>query len=40
LLRMAEGFAASSEGKFDVKACFYGVKLNGKPNWNPPTAKD
>lgn len=29
-----------SDGKFDVKACFYGVKLNGKPSWNPPAAKD
>lgn len=29
-----------SDGKFDIKACFYGVKLNGKPSWNPPAAKD
>ncbi len=40
LLRLAETCANSSDGKFDVKACFFGVKLNGKPNWNPPTAKD
>jgi hypothetical protein len=40
LLKLAEGIANSSEGKFDIKACFYGVKLNGKPNWNPPTGKD
>jgi hypothetical protein len=37
---MAENCAAASEGKFDIKSCFYGVKLNGKPNWNPPTTKD
>jgi hypothetical protein len=40
LLKLAESCANTSEGKFDVKACFFGVKLNGKPNWNPPTAKD
>ena len=40
LLRLAESVANQSEGKFDIKACFFGVKLNGKPNWNPPTAKD
>lgn len=40
LLRHAEGCANTSEGKFDIKACFFSVKLNGKPNWNPPSAKD
>ena len=40
LLRIAEGAANVSEGKFDVKACFYGVKLNGKANWSPPVSKD
>ena len=40
LLRIAEGAANASEGKFDLKACFYGVKLNGKGNWNPPASKD
>ena len=40
LLKLADSAANSSEGKFDVKACFYGVKMNGKPNWNPPTTKD
>lgn len=23
-----------------MKACFFGVKLNGKANWNPPSSKD
>lgn len=40
LLKLAESVANQSEGKFDVKACFFGVKLNGKPNWNPPAGKD
>jgi hypothetical protein len=40
LLKLAESVANQSEGKFDIKACFYGVKLNGKPNWNPPAGKD
>lgn len=39
-MQIAEKAAANSEGKFDVKACFQGVKLNGKPSWNPPTTKD
>ena len=29
-----------SEGKFDIKSCFVGVKINGKPNWSPPVTKD
>ena len=40
LLRIAESTSLASEGKFDIKACFFGVKLNGKANWNPPTSKD
>lgn len=40
LLIIAEKAALKSEGKFDTKACFNGVKLNGKANWNPPTLKD
>lgn len=40
LLRIAEGAANVSEGKFDTKGCFYSVKLNGKANWNPPVSKD
>ena len=40
LLKIAEGAVASSDGKFDIKGCFYGVKLNGKANWNPPASKD
>jgi putative alpha-1,2-mannosidase len=30
LLRLGESVANQSEGKFDLKACFFGVKLNGK----------
>jgi len=26
-------------GAFDQKACFAGVKYNGKGNWNPPTQR-
>jgi hypothetical protein len=37
LLLIAEKATAASDGKFDMKSCFQGVKLNGKPNWNPPT---
>lgn len=37
---MAESASTSSEGKFDIKGCFVGVKINGKPSWNPPTGKD
>ncbi len=37
---MAENASLASEGKFDIKACFFGVKLNGKANWNPPAGKD
>jgi hypothetical protein len=40
LLQIAEKASLKSEGKFDVKACFNSVKLNGKSNWNPPTIKD
>lgn len=40
LLKIAEAAANGSDGKFDVKACFQGVKLNGKNTWNPPTSKD
>lgn len=40
LLGIAEKAALKSEGKFDMKACFFGVKLNGKGNWNPPSNKD
>jgi hypothetical protein len=40
LLGIAEKSVLASEGKFDIKACFNGVKLNGKASWNPPTAKD
>ena len=25
-----------SEGKFELKQCFVGVKLNGKGKWDPP----
>ncbi len=40
LLLIAEKTAEKSEGKFDLKACFYGVKFNGKGNWTPPATKD
>jgi hypothetical protein len=40
LLRISEAASLSSEGKFDVKTCFFNVKLNGKATWNPPTSKD
>jgi len=40
LLRIADQAALASEGKFDIKACFYSVKMNGKTNWNPPASKD
>jgi hypothetical protein len=40
LLLIAEKAVTGSEGKFDSKSCFAGVKLNGKPNWSPPTSKD
>ena len=40
LLTCAEKAVARSEGKFDIKACFYGVKFNGKTNWIPPATKD
>jgi Ran GTPase-activating protein (RanGAP) involved in mRNA processing and transport len=40
LLKIAENISNASEGKFDMKSCFFGVKLNGKPNWAPPTGKD
>eukprot|EP00347_Sterkiella_histriomuscorum_P017989 403347211 len=40
LLQIAEKSAGGSEGKFDIKACFQGVKYNGKPSWSPPLTKD
>ena len=40
LLSIADKAASKSDGKFDIKACFYGVKINGKANWTPPTNKD
>lgn len=40
LLSIAEKAVLKSEGKFDIKACFNGVKLNGKSSWTPPTNKD
>lgn len=40
LLQIAEKASSNSEGKFDIKACFYGVKLNGKANWNLPSVKN
>lgn len=40
LILIAEKAANGSEGKFDIKQCFQGVKMNGKASWNPPTNKD
>jgi hypothetical protein len=40
LLAIAENTSNKSEGRFDIKACFAGVKLNGKPTWSPPTSKN
>lgn len=40
LIQIAEKAAANSEGKFDVKACFFGAKFNGKANWNLPSTKN
>ena len=40
LLLIAEKAVLNCDGKFDIKGCFYGAKLNGKPSWNPPSAKD
>ena len=40
LLQIAEKAVSNSDGKFDIKACFVGAKLNGKANWSPPSTKD
>jgi len=40
LLQHAErAVERAGEGKFELKSCFQGVKLNGK-SWTPPATKD
>lgn len=39
LLLAAEKAVVRSEAAFEIKQCFPGVRLNGKPKWDPPTEK-
>ena len=38
-LEAAQTSQSLPTGAFEQKACFNGVKLNGKANWNPPDKK-
>lgn len=44
LLTISHALAAQStthpDGPFDQKACFNGVKIDGKPRWDPPAERD
>ena len=39
LLQAAERAVTRNEAAFEIKSCFSGVKLNGKPKWDPPLEK-